>query len=79
MSAAENEEEEQEAIAALYEVVEELRITKLELERAAQEKMHLIMRLAKAEVGWRHALVHLQTFAPNPRPYSPWNLWKPEP
>jgi hypothetical protein len=43
--------DEDDAMAALYEVVEELRITKRELERAAQEKMHLIMRLAKAEVG----------------------------
>ena len=30
-------------------VVEELRLTKLELERAAQEKMAVIVRLAKAE------------------------------
>ena len=38
---------------ALTQVVEELRITKVELQRAAEEKMHLIMRLSKAEATVR--------------------------
>jgi hypothetical protein len=49
-------------------VVEELRLTKLELERAAQEKMAVIMRLAKAEATGGFRFRFRFNLNPTPKP-----------